>query len=203
MITMIDEGYIKYQQFWDQKALPLIEESSGLINLREVLFKKKWIGQYSDGIGYGNVSCRIDDSHSFLITATQTGQLGSLQPSQLSLVTHTILEENKLWCSGLLPASSEAMSHAAIYQVRKDIRCVIHIHDAHLWQRLIGIAPTIEEEIVYGTPEMGYALQELVIDDDTCNNIIITAGHTDGIFAYGPGMDAALSVLLNWSDSYK
>jgi L-ribulose-5-phosphate 4-epimerase len=202
-MNMPDEGYIKYQQIWEQKALPFFQEVSGLINLRDQLYKRNWIGQYPDGIGFGNVSCRIEDGTSFLITATQTGHATHLQPGQLSLVTDAILDENCLWCTGLLPASSEAISHAAIYQVRPDIQCVIHIHDAHLWQRLIGIAPTVEKETAYGTPEMGYALQELVIDDDACNNIIIAAGHTDGIFAYGPSMDAALAVLLNWSDSNK
>lgn len=181
----------------------MFPEMADLIRLRDQLFSRNWIGQYADGVGFGNVSCRVGNSDHFLITASQTGHVPHLQPGQISLVTRADLQDNSLWCAGLLPASSEAISHAAIYQVRQDIHCVIHIHDAHLWNRLLGIAPTTDQETAYGTAEMGYALQELVIDDDACNNIIIAAGHTDGIFAYGPSTEVAFSVLQNWSDSYK
>jgi ribulose-5-phosphate 4-epimerase/fuculose-1-phosphate aldolase len=200
---MNGEGYIKYQQHWQHKPIQKMPGMDSLIQTRDALFRRSWIGVDEEGIGYGNISIRVPGSNQCLITATQTGRFPKLQADQISLVTAIQIETNELWCEGLLPASAEAMSHMAIYQVRPDVQSVVHIHDAYMWESLFGLAPTTETDIQYGSPEMAYALQELVIDFSETNEIIVAGGHIDGLFVCGATPEEAFDVLNNWSGANK
>lgn len=194
----LEEGIIKYDQEWIRKPIGRSDMAADLLKLREDLYRRQWIGTYPDGIGYGNVSVRLNDND-FLITGSGTGNLTRLTLDQLSLVTEADISANRLSCTGLVPASSEALSHAAIYQTDFEIGCVIHIHDSRLWKQLLNKAPTIAEDIPYGTSAMAAALTEMVLTHYAENELIVTAGHIDGIFTYGKTCDDAWQALLNWS----
>ncbi len=194
----MEEGIIKYDQDWVRKPVVRSDIAAELLKLREMLYRRKWIGTYPDGIGYGNVSVRINDND-FLITGSGTGNLNRLTQDHLSLVTEADVSGNRLSCTGLFPASSEALSHAAIYQTDFEIGCVIHIHDPLLWKQLLHKAPTIPEDIPYGTPAMASALTRMVMTHYAENELIVTAGHKDGIFTYGKTTEEALQALLNWA----
>lgn len=198
---MKDEGVIKYSQVWKRNVLPSLKEADALLAIRDALFRRHWIGTDADGVGFGNVSVRLPDN-AFLITASQTGHIPHLSTVQLSMVTAVDINENTLWCTGLMPASSEAMSHAAIYAVKPDVHCVIHVHDAELWNSLIHVAPTTDAGIPYGTPDMAYALQELILDMED-NELIVMGGHPNGIISAGSNTDDAWQTLQNWSAAGK
>jgi len=73
---MID-GVIKYH-FDFQVTKPLEEGLFSEIELlRERLFALNLIGVTEDGVGFGNISQRVD-ANSFVITGTQTGHLEKL-----------------------------------------------------------------------------------------------------------------------------
>ena len=73
---MID-GVIKYSIEHQRQDTPLFYGYKQLEALRTRLFTLGLIGE-KDGIGYGNLSMRYEDSKSFFITATQTGRKLSL-----------------------------------------------------------------------------------------------------------------------------
>jgi len=114
------------------------------------LFAAGLIGHYPDlDIGYGNISLRAGDAGQFLITGTQTGHLNSTNENHYSLVTAYDLERNRVTCSGPLQASSEAMTHASIYDLDPSIVAVVHVHSKALWDKFrmncpqrLSISPT-------------------------------------------------------------
>ena len=195
---MNDEGVIKYQQDWTRSLIEPSELTDKLIGIRNRLYRKKWIGQYPDGVGYGNASIRINDDE-FLITGSGSGSYVNIDHHQLAIVSRVDIAHNSLKCRGMCAASSEALTHAAIYAADFEIEAVLHIHDAEMWEKLIYTAPTVGASIPYGTSEMANAVQQLIFNHHDENEIIVTAGHEDGIFAYGYSIEAAYEVLKNWS----
>ena len=57
-------------------------------------------------------------------------------------------------CRGASQASSESLTHAAIYEMDDGIHAVVHVHDPELWQHLKNTFPTTDPDAAYGTPEM-------------------------------------------------
>lgn len=192
----MDEGYIKYSQHWHQAPLPVSDAAATLITARQQLLKLGGIGVYPNGIGYGNVSIRVQDNH-FLITASATGHLPVIGVDQLCEVTATDIPGNTLWCRGNMPASSESMTHAAIYQAASNIQAVVHIHHKQLWTRLLFKAPTVSDHVQYGTPEMAECIAQLVKAASGQGELLVTAGHEDGIFSFGEDMQEALQLIQN------
>ena len=70
---MIDEGYIKYQCYWTSQDSVTEEEIIVLNQWRNRLYQLGLIGEYDNGIGFGNVSCRLNPENHFMISGTQTG----------------------------------------------------------------------------------------------------------------------------------
>jgi L-ribulose-5-phosphate 4-epimerase len=162
---MIDEGYIKFEAHWE-KAPPLddglLEE---LQRWRQKLYDLQLIGAYPDGIGFGNISQRYNRNE-FIISGSATGNFPELTAAHYILVTKVDAPQNQLWCRGPVVASSESMSHAALYAVDDAIGAVIHVHHLPMWEQLLGAVPTTPEHIPYGTPEMAAAIAQLFRESD-------------------------------------
>ena len=73
------------------------------------------------------------------------------QLSIINYLTYSEIKNNILFCQGKIHASSEALTHAVLYEICTDIQAVIHIHDKHFWQKNIHILPTSDEKAAYGT----------------------------------------------------
>ncbi len=72
---------------------------------------------------------------------------------------------------------------------------VIHIHNKKMWLQYIDHKPTTSMHIKYGTPEMANEIKRLL---PLCKEkIIITAGHTDGIFLFGNNLNEAFENCMN------
>ncbi|MDZ4786140.1 MAG: class II aldolase/adducin family protein, partial [bacterium] len=140
----IDEGYIKFSYDWQEKPTPIEINLSEIIAARKNLWQKGLIGVYPDGIGFGNVSIRTSNNQ-FLISATQIGHIELLQKEDFSLVTEYDFSKNWLRCIGSKKASSESLTHAAIYECAASIECVLHIHSKVYWQRLLGFLPSTDK----------------------------------------------------------
>jgi hypothetical protein len=163
---MIDEGYIKFESIWRRTAPLIHPEIDDLIRWRRPLFAAGLIGQYAGtDIGYGNISLRVmpDDSAGFVITATQTGHLPELDRQHFALVEHFDLQRNQVYSHGAAEASSESMTHAAIYQLNHGIRAVVHVHSRELWLRLQDSVATTNAAIAYGTPAMAMEFARLFV----------------------------------------
>lgn len=226
---MIDEGYIKYRCNWIkeeaitqallQKIAP--ETIADLTAYRDALHRLNLIGEYPDGIGFGNISHRLLPSLSqfpdrsddflaagtahptgplFVITGTQTGKLPTLSAADYALVTAFNLEENTLTCKGLRQASSESLTHGVIYASQPAINAIIHVHSPQLWKRLLHQVPTTRANVPYGTPEMAAETQRLFRESPLLQQkIFAMAGHEDGIVTFGENLQTAYRVLINWS----
>lgn len=193
---MANEGVIKFQSAWEKSnALPA-EQLLELNEWRQKLYARKLIGANSDGVGYGNISQR--DGASFIITGSGTGGLLELTSAHFTRVTSYDISANSLSCSGPINASSESLTHAALYAASSRITAVIHIHSAAFWRVLLNRVPTTDSGAAYGTPAMASEVGRLVREQDAeAVGLIAMAGHEDGILAFGASLEVAGTVLLN------
>lgn len=199
------EGYIKYNCTWEQKEF-LIENDlfSKLEEERSVLYEMGLVGAYPDGIGFGNISVRIGEGQSFVITGSATGQFPKLSQSHYALVNAYNFAKNTISCTGLTQASAESLTHAAVYEALPEVGAVVHVHCFWLWEKLLGNYPATSAEIEYGTPEMALAVKLLAsgmkMNDE---KIIVMGGHQEGILAFGSSLNEATSEIINIYNRYK
>jgi L-ribulose-5-phosphate 4-epimerase len=195
---MIDEGYTKYECDWDlAPALPA-ETIEELNAWRNRLRDRGLIGYYPEhGVGFGNVSIREGDGDIFIISGTQTGHVVRTDERHYSRVTRCDIEGNHVYCEGPVQASSEALTHAAIYALDPAIRAVVHVHDATLWSRLTGRIPTTSDEVSYGTPEMAREFQRLFEQTEFPTvGVAVMGGHEEGIVSFGAGIEQAAERIV-------
>ena len=206
---MIEEGYIKYRCYWTKKAAVTEKEIKTLNLWRGKLYRSGLIGQYDDGIGFGNISCRMADSAfdsntskntqkpEFIISGTQTGGIKQLTARHYTKVSDFDWQENYVTCVGAIKASSESLTHGALYAANPEINGVIHIHDLALWQKLLDKVPTTNPNCAYGTPQMAEEIIELCQQRECQQQkIIVMSGHREGILAFGSNLAEAGEVLL-------
>jgi L-ribulose-5-phosphate 4-epimerase len=194
---MDEKGYLKFQCYWS-KTGPVDEGLVKTINpWRNKFYDKGWIGAYPNKIGYGNVSIRLV-GNIFLITGTETGNLPRLTGEHYSKVVAYNLEKNAITCIGPAKASSESLSHAAIYTKNPLANAIIHIHSKKLWESLKNSKPTTSANIEYGTPEMAKDIIRLFKETDLAETkILVMGGHEDGIICFGSNLEEASNTLLH------
>ena len=195
----LDEGYIKYDIDWTPGPAPDVEAVRDLDRWRRPLFEAGLIGEYPDlGIGYGNISKRCGKAGQFLISGTQTGHLAETDERHYALVTDVDIDANAVNCSGPVKASSEAMTHAAIYALDKRIGAVVHVHSRPLWESYLDVLPTTDGDVPYGTPAMARELARLFEGRDLGDtSVAVMAGHEEGLISFGPTLEAAARRMLS------
>lgn len=196
---MIDEGYTKYECAWQQASSLPVETIAELNAWRNRLYDEGLIGYYPEhGVGFGNVSIREGSASEFIISGTQTGHIPRTDEHHYARVTRCEIEANRVHCEGPVQASSEALTHAAIYALDPAIRAVVHVHDAALWSELIDKAPTTSRDVSYGTPEMALEFRRLYEDTDfAVQGIAIMGGHEEGIVSFGRDVEQAAHRILH------
>ena len=188
----MDEGVIKFNANWTKRPAFPHNLLDGLIEYRQRLFEQRLIGVYPNGIGYGNISCRINEQDQFFISGSSTGALKVLTPEHFSKVTKVLVAQNSLYCEGPIIASSESMSHFAFYQLDTAINAVIHVHNQQMWKALLHKVPTTPKSTLYGTPEMANAIQDLWLKEHLKESgIAVMEGHPEGIFTFGEDLTTA------------
>ena len=196
---MIDEGYIKYQCHWQNKPIITSTEIKELNQWRDKLYQLNLIGQYDDGIGFGNISIRDVEPEYFIISGTQTGGIPHLSVEHYTKVIEFDWKTNSVTCIGSIKASSETLTHAAIYAANPEIKAVIHVHNLALWQKLINKVSTRDINCAYGTPEMAEEIIRLCQEEETKKlKIIVMSGHQEGIITFGRSLTEAGNILLNY-----
>ncbi len=195
---MIDEGYIKFESHW-QKTGPLQFSEIELLNRwRQPLFDAGLIGYYEkEGVGFGNISVRISPEGRFIISATQTGHIAEPGAEHYALVEDFDIEQNSVSSRGAHEASSESMTHAAIYSLDSHIGAVVHVHSEMLWTTLMDSMPTAAADVAYGTPAMAREFVRLWNDTDFRETgIAVMAGHEAGLVSIGHDLREAAERIL-------
>ncbi len=195
---MLDEGYVKYQSHWSEAPAPHPVAAQQLELCRKPLFAAGLIGLYEElGVGFGNISVRCGDPGQFLITGTQTGHVETTTEQHYSLVTSYDIEQNKVSCVGPVPASSEAMTHAAIYELDASIAAIVHVHSKTLWEQHLNKLPTTGPDVAYGTPEMAREFRRLFADSlFGAQGLAVMGGHEEGLIAFGESLEQATTRVL-------
>ncbi len=195
----MDEGYIKFNAKW-AKTPPLPKANIQNINhWRNVMYQHQLIGAYPNGIGYGNISERIGNTNQFIISGSKTGNYPTIDERHYALVSQVLVDLNTLECEGSILASSESMSHAAIYQTLDWVQGVIHIHHFELWKKLLHQAPTTDKSAPYGSPEMVYSILDLLENTNLAQQkIFVMEGHEEGIFVFDTDLEAATRHILKY-----
>ena len=196
---MIDEGVVKYSCEWVLGEKVDIESLQSLIEWRNYIHQLGLIGVYDNGIGFGNISIRISGTLQFIISGSQTGHLPQLEPEHYTVVTDFNIEQNHLTCCGPIQASSESLTHAAIYSVQPQINAIIHVHHPQLWRSLLYQIPTTRKQVQYGTPAMAAEMFRLFAEENLSQQkILVMAGHEDGFLTFGKDLNEAGEILMQY-----
>lgn len=191
------EGVIKYRLEHREAALPTSEGLAELEAWRYALLQLGLVGRDParyGGLGFGNLSRRQREG--FLVTGTQTGHLQRLGPEHFCLVREWSLADGRIGSVGPSRPSSEALTHAAVYQASA-AGAVMHGHSPVLWQRAAELGlPVTDPAAAYGTSAMAEAVAELVSGRPAEVLVLAMGGHEDGIVALGPDPTAVGSALV-------
>lgn len=164
---------------------------------RRKLYEKNLIGADTYGIGYGNISVRVGKSETFIITASQTGQLMRLDNTHYTKVISFDFATHSLRFSGMAKPSSESMTHAGLYLAFPDINGVIHIHNEKFWTKYLGTLPTSSETITYGSPQMILEIERLLHETSLrSTQVMIMGGHSGGIISFGKNLKEAAEAVF-------
>lgn len=195
---MNSEGCIKYQCHWQQTEAIAERDVRKLNYWRDQLYKFNLIGECDQGIGFGNLSIRILNTDQFIISGTQTGKIKQLTAQHYTKVIDYNWQQNYVTCQGLIKASSETLTHAAIYHALPEVNAVIHVHQPTLWTELLNQMPTTDLSCAYGTPEMASEIMRLCQESVTQQQkIIAMSGHESGILTFGKDLNQAGETLFN------
>lgn len=190
-----DEGVIKFKLTLKRAPAPEQNLVIALEKWRALFYKLGLVGEYpNEKIGYGNLSSRLQKK-SFIITGSQTGHLAHLQAHHYTRVIDCDLKKGSVTAEGLIPPSSESLTHFGIYEANPAIQYVFHVHHQKLWEQLQqGSFDYIDGDIQYGTLEMARAAAHLL--NGKSNGLFVMKGHEDGIISYGAtAEDAGRNIL--------
>ncbi len=213
------DGVTHFKLQFDRAAAPAPWQLHELQRWRTRLVSAGVVGQDArryDGVGFGNLSARHPGRPSaFIITGTQTGARELLSSHDFAVVTHVDLARNHVVAHGGTAPSSEAMTHAVLYQADPAIDWVFHGHAPTLWRAVDGwravegwrmaegwssaerwraagrmrITST-PADVGYGTPAMALAVREILQHQPQRPALIRMGGHEDGIIACGCTADS-------------
>jgi len=208
---MPKEGVIKFTCVWKKSGPLPLEVLKDLNFWRRRLFETGLIGQDRKGLGFGNISSRIKwpkespklakpafFQNQFIITGSQTGRLRNLDGNHYTKVLSYDFVRNSLVCEGPIKASSESLTHAAVYESDPQANAVIHVHSMKMWKALFGKVPTTSRNAQYGTPEMAYEIIRL-FRKGIQGKILVMGGHESGLLSFGKDINVAGNIMMdNW-----
>lgn len=191
------EGVVKYTVQHVAGRIDLPANVGELFTWRRRLRKLELIGADAQGLGYGNISVRWYASPRFLITGSQSSGLLDVDQRHFASVEVVDLDRNMLRSKGETPPSSEALTHAALYQSRSSIRAIVHVHSNPIWLAWKDRLPTTRDDVAYGTPEMAYEMIRLQKRSAiTDKGVVVMGGHQDGVISFGASLDEAAGEIL-------
>ena len=168
MNNLRNEGAIKFRLTLKRAPAPEQNQVIALEKWRALFYKLNLVGEYpTEKIGYGNLSYRLH-KNTFIITGSQTGHLPHLQSHHYTKVIECDLKKGSVTAEGLIPPSSESLSHYGIYLANPAIQCIFHVHHKKLWQMLQNSSQDVANLL-----------------NDQSTGIFVMKGHEDGIISFG------------------
>lgn len=185
-----DEGVVKFRATLEQAPPPPRSLVAPLQGWRRILRALDLVGQSPDrygGAGFGNLSRRVGDDARFVITGTQTGNVPELGPEHYVTVESFDLDKNSVVARGPIAASSESMTHGAVYDALPQVRFVFHAHAPDIWRNAQALdLPITSKDVAYGTPEMAREVARILADPENVSaRGFSMGGHEDGIITFG------------------
>ena len=178
----IDEGYIKYVSDWTPGPAPDAAAVDLLNRWRKPLWEAGLVGHY-------------------VISGTQTGHIADTSGEHYALVTAVNIAGNSVSSIGHVKASSESLTHAAIYALSERINAVVHVHSEALWKESLDQLPTTRADVPYGTPEMAEEFGRLWRETDFANHgLAVMAGHDEGLVSIGGTLEEAATRMLELAE---
>jgi ribulose-5-phosphate 4-epimerase/fuculose-1-phosphate aldolase len=191
-----ETGSVKFKSDRVEAKLTRFAGFDELNECRRKLVNLGMVGVDANGVGFGNLSVRAGASPQFYITGSGTGGIAELKPTDCARVVAYDFDKNWLRCEGSTVASSESLTHAAVYECDPTARAVIHCHDLKLWTAFLHKVPTTSKKAEYGTPEMAEAVQKLFETTDVKRaKIFVMAAHDGGIVTFGNDFPEAFEKL--------
>lgn len=176
----MDEGVIKFNFNRVDKPIPKNLELNSILDLRLVAFQKGLVGAYDNGLGYGNVSSRVDGLQ-FIITGSQTGEIKDLTSHHLVFVNSVDELSGEVNFIGTINGSSESLTHYYIYKATS-CEMVLHIHNREIWQTLLeDNTPKVYGE--YGSSELSQNIEMITKGRD--EGVVVMPDHEEGVIIYG------------------
>ncbi|HSS64189.1 MAG TPA: class II aldolase/adducin family protein [Gammaproteobacteria bacterium] len=189
----LDEGCIKFRLHCVRDKPPSGIRS--LVHWRNKLYQAGLIGAYPSGIGYGNISVRSEGG--FVISGSGTGNHKTASARHFTRVTAYSIEQNAVHCRGPVKASSESLTHAAVYEASPAVMAIVHAHHKGIWDALLGRTSGTAVEAPYGTPEMAREIGRLFRETDMeKRSYFLMGGHEEGLVGFGGCIEEASRVLL-------
>lgn len=193
---MNETGSIKFRCEQVPAEISPFAGFDALNEYRRKLIDLGMMGTDANGIGFGNISVRGELISQFYVTGSGTGGLAELSPADCAKVIACDFAKNWLKCEGRTLASSESLTHAAVYESDPAARAVIHCHKMKLWSALLDRAPTTPKNVAYGTSKMAEAVRKLFENTDVkTRRIFVMAGHDGGVVTFGRDLEEAFGVL--------
>lgn len=198
---MEQEGVIKFNLRYQAGAALANEALRALDAWRNLLFKLGLIGQDParyGGVGYGNVSQRLDATR-FAVTGSQTAHLPHLRPEHYAVVTACDVAANTVVAEGPIAPSSESLTHHMVYRARPDARFVFHAHSPPIWRNAAALSlPVTPADAPYGTPAMAQAVAQLLGDGTLgAAGVFAMGGHEDGVVSFAATAEEAGVLLVS------
>lgn len=194
---MSETGSAKFQCRQIAATLSQFPQFDELNRYRNKLLDLGMVGVDANDVSFGNLSVRDGATAQFYITATGAGGLAELALTDLAKVITYDFATNSLQCEGSRMASSESLTHAAVFESDSTARAVIHCHDDKLWSALLSKVSATPDDVEYGTPEMAYAVKRLFHTTAVRDQrILVMSGHPGGLIAFGRDLGEAFTVLM-------
>lgn len=156
------------------------------------------------GLGFGNMSHRVGAAsmargrRAFVVSGSQTSGIDDVGPDHFARVDAWSVTENRVVSRGPVPPSSEALTHATLYDHGAHLRCVLHVHSPDIWtaHRRLGV-PATPMGVAYGTVAMANATASLLRSGQVFEvGAYVMLGHDDGVVAFGRSAHEAGTTLM-------
>lgn len=117
-----------------------------------------------------------------------------------SIIKNYNFENFYLESYGITQPSSEALTHAAIYEIFSNVHAIIHIHNDNIWKYMLDNSFFYTKDVEYGTREMIKEIYRIynkfTIDD---GSIFAMKGHPGGIVSFGRDLNSSYNSILEIS----
>jgi len=194
---MKQESYIKFKCKHLAKDIQFPADIHKLISIGDELKKHSLIGKIDEDTGFGNISFKEIDNNIVYISASKTGTYGSYKEEHFSKIIAWDAENNYVESAGLLPASSETLSHLAIYEALPWANCVAHVHSEALWNKYRNTEITSNDTIEYGTKEMYFEIVRLLKGHNE-SKLLVMGGHHGGLLVWDKDFNSLKETITTY-----